>query len=131
MGILSFLHSLLDQLGNNAFRRSFLEIVEEGPNRLVVESNRGTMVVDARRRVISRNGKELTSFDRVKFVDVTREQDRAELLEWRVDLYLGPLREIRVGETRDDAQASIVGARLTDLIGVKVLAWKETENLRR
>jgi hypothetical protein len=130
MGFLTFFHSLADQLANSAFRRSFLEIVEEGPNRLVLESNRGIMIVDARRKVISRSGKDLARFDQVRFIDVTREQERGECLEWRVDIYLGPLRKIRVGETRDDAQASIVGARLTSLIGAKVLAWKQNDNFR-
>ena len=130
MSLLAAIRAIADQLANTVFRRSFLEIIEEGPNRLVLESNRGTMVVDARRRVVSRNGKDLINFERVKFVDVTREHDRGEYMEWRVDLYIGPLQNIRVGETPDDAQASIIGSRLTSLIGSKVLAWKENDHFR-
>lgn len=112
-------------------RPSYLEVVDEGPNRLELESNRGRFVFDARRRVVSRNGRPLAKFEQIKFIDLTCEKETMEHTEWRVDLYLSMIRRIRIGECRDEALVSAIGAKLVELTGVKPLAWKKSHGITR
>ena len=122
---------MLRQLGYAITGRRFIEVAEEGPNRLVLETNRGTFVFDQRRGVAARDGKQIARFKDIKFIDIIRDKEIDEHTHWEVKLYLNVLHRIRVGETLDDAQASIVGARLVEITGSKLLAWKESHDLKR
>jgi hypothetical protein len=126
MSIIRHITQLFDRFANEAFRRSFLEIVEEGPNRLVLESNRGFFIFDGRRRMISRNQKPVLAFSKIKSIDIVRERETFERTEWGIEIHRGLLRHpLRIGETTDDVGASIIGARLADLTSAKLVPWQE------
>ena len=109
----------------NALRPSFLEVVDEGPHRLEIESNYGRFVVDARRRLVTRNGRQVATFDQIKFVDVTKKREFGEFTEWSIVLYVNLFKRVRVGECRNDVLVSVIGAKLVTLTGAKPLGWNE------
>lgn len=103
------------------FRPSYFEVVDEGPNRLELDSNFGRFVFDARRRVVSRDGRPVASFGDIKFIDLVRPDDDHG---WRIDLYFSHFKRLTVGDSPDDVLISSLGAKLHTLTGVKLLAWK-------
>jgi hypothetical protein len=130
MHLIDLLESALNRLAGFV-RPSYLEVVDEGPNRLELESNRGRFVFDARRRVVSRNGRPVAKFEQIKFIDLTCDEEAMEHTEWRVELYLNVIRRIRIGECRDEVLVSAIGAKLVELTGAKPLAWKESHGITR
>lgn len=46
---------------------------------------------------------------------------------WEVRAYLGPLNRIRIGSSNDDVEASIVAARLSEFVNVRVIPWTEAK----
>ena len=131
MTLADVLARVFGQVGNALLQRKFIDIVEEGPNRLVLDTNRGNFVFDKRRGVVSRNGKAIAKMANIKFVDIVRDKEAAHPLHWEITLYMSFFKRIRVGQTRDDAQASIVGARITEITGARPLAWKESHDIKR
>ncbi|WP_144290013.1 hypothetical protein [Ideonella sp. A 288] len=107
-----------------------LEIVEDRHDRFELKTRRGHFVFDGRRRVVSRNGRTLLRFEQVKSIDVIADKDTGGFSEWKIDLYVNFLRRIRVGTTLDDAQASMVGARIITITGAKGIGWKERHDIR-
>lgn len=113
------------------FRPHYLEIVEPGPHRLVIDSSRGEFVFDRRRRIVSRDGRALVRFDEVRFVDVARDLDPGAGVDWEVSLYLSLLHRICIGQTHDNTRASIVGARIVGVTGARALGWTRTLRVRK
>ena len=131
MTLADVLARVFGQVGNALHQRKFIDIVEERPIRLVLDTNRGNFVFDKRRDVVSRNGKAIAKMANIKFVDIVRDKEAAHPLHWEITLYMSFFKRIRVGQTRDDAQASIVGARITEITGARQLAWKESHDIKR
>lgn len=99
-----------------------IEIIDGDGHRLVLETGHGPLTVDAGRRVVERKGRTLARFSEVRHVQVSRSASEDGPDEWTVILHLGLFRNVRVGVTRDDVQASIVAARLATVIGKPVVA---------
>lgn len=106
-----------------------MEILEDRPDRLALKTAWGHFVFDGRRPVVSRNGKTLLRFEQIRSVDVIADKDTGEFREWKIDLYVSFLRRIRIGTTRDDAQASIVGARIISITRAKGIGWHEKHDI--
>jgi hypothetical protein len=107
-----------------------LEIIDDRPDRLELRTGRGHFVFDGRRRLVSRDGRTVLRFDQLESVDLIADKDSGGLMEWKIDLYVSFFRRIRVGSSLDDAQASIVGARIITITGAKGIGWKERHDIR-
>jgi hypothetical protein len=78
-------------------------------------------VVDTKSRVITRNGRQFVQFDQIQTVDVTHLREDGDSPErWRVQLNTGLLSCKTLLVTTDDADASILAARLSTLTGKRV-----------
>lgn len=115
-----FVEWVLLRMGRR-FRPSYFEVVAEGPYRIELDSSFGRFVFDARRRVVSRDGRPLVGFDEIKFIDLVRPGDDHG---WRIDLYISHFNRLTVGDSPDDVFISSLGAKLHTVTGVKLLAWK-------
>jgi hypothetical protein len=80
-----------------------------------------SFVLDTRSSLITRNGSEFVRFERIRTIDVTHAREDEDSPErWRVQLNTGLLSSKTVLVTTDDADASIVGARLSTITGKRV-----------
>ncbi len=99
-----------------------LEIAKDDERRLVILGRRGPLVVDRRFKTVSRGERVLARFDAIRSVDIRRFSNRRGFVRCRLSLHLGWWSRIEVGHTGDDAQASIIAARLGSYTGKKVLS---------
>jgi hypothetical protein len=113
----------------------FLEALREGPapgvrgvqfskagGKFVVRSSLAETVFDTRRRIVIRGHSVIARFSDIQAVNIRaiRDEDRPE--SWSVSLRTSIIGAINVATTTDDAEASILGARLSEVLGVKVVA---------
>jgi hypothetical protein len=97
------------------------KFTELTPHRTELRIGNISFILDTSSRRITRNGSDFARFDRIKWIDVTHMraiEDRPEC--WSVQLNTGPLTTRSVLVTTDDADASIVGARLSAITGKRV-----------
>ena len=95
----------------------------QSDNGLLIASNLGDTLLDTRRRMVLRNQRIVASFLDVKSVRIRKicNDDQPEL--WEVSLRTSSLLGgVDVAATTDDAEASILGARLSEVLGVPVVA---------
>lgn len=119
---LSRLWNMLQQGGAGG-----LHIRLDSPARLVIESRwlwtTRTHTFDAARRVVLRDGRVLARFDQLHSVDVrTLHDDSGHVAGYAIALHRGWFDNLHLGSTPDDAEASIVAARISTITGLKVLA---------
>jgi hypothetical protein len=113
----------------------FLESLREGPSggaqgvqivkddgQLVVWSGQAETVFHTRRRVITRGEHVIAKFSDVQAVDIRVVRDRDRPKTWSVSLRTSFIGSIDITVTTDDAEASILGARLSEALGVPVVA---------
>ena len=102
----------------------------DSPARLVIESNWLWMVrtytFDGSRRAVlagARGERVLVHFHQIHSVDVrTLRNDNGSVAGYAIALHRGLFDNVHLGSTCDDAEASIVAARVSTITGVKVLA---------
>jgi hypothetical protein len=101
-----------------------IEMTEQGDKRLVITSSGRQLVADNARRAFTSSGNVVARFDAIQSIDVKRTESENGPTVWTVSLYLSWFSRVHVGRTTDDAEASIVAARLSTITGKKVLAWR-------
>lgn len=111
----------LDDLRRGAGLGSRAVQFTESAAGLTITSNLGDTLLDTRRRVVARRERVLTRFADVKSVRIreVRADDRPEL--WAVSLSTALRGSIDIALTTDDVEASILGARLSEVLGVSVV----------
>jgi hypothetical protein len=103
---------------------SSIEIVDDREHCLVLRSGSRTCIADARTQTIRIGSRVAASFGAIRSVDIrhqTRREGEAE--RWIVSLSLGWPRSVAIGQSLDDAEASMAAARLSSITGKKVLAY--------
>jgi hypothetical protein len=101
-----------------------IEMTEQGDDRLLIQSSGRQLVADKSRRAITSSGRVVARFDAIQSIDVKRTENENGPTVWTISLYLSLFSRIHIGRTTDDAEASIVAARLSTITGKKVLAWR-------
>jgi hypothetical protein len=104
-----------------------IHIKVDSPARLVIEAGwlwtTRSHTFDATRRVVLRNGRVLARFNQLHSVDVRAVHDRyGAVTGYAIALHRGWLDNLHLGSTSDDAEASIVAARISTITGLKVLS---------
>lgn len=103
----------------------------DSPARLVIEEDWiwtvRTHTFDASRRVVlqrfgQRRDRELARFGQLHSVDLRRLYRDGSVVGYTISLRRGWLDNLNIGSTEDDAQASIIAARVSTITGVKVLS---------
>ena len=94
-----------------------LEIVEDGPERLVVKSTRGELTFDPVRRKVLHKERVLSRFDEIKSSDLTRMTSRRRNTGWWIWVSRERRSRTYIGRTTDDVQACIVAAQLARVTG--------------
>ena len=101
---------------------SRVKIQTDTPYRLVLEVNFRQIVLDKRSQLVSSSGKLLARFDDIQAIELIHQingtgQRKGEW--WVVHLRLAG-QNIRIGQTIDDVQASIVAAHMSKITGKPV-----------
>jgi len=100
-----------------------LQLSEASPGSAELKVGSTVWIIDAASSSIFRDGRMVVSFDQVRTVDVRRDLDDEGLPErWCVVLNTGALSSLKVLVSTDDADVSIIAARLADLLGKRVRA---------
>ncbi len=107
-----------------------MRIKIDSPARLVIESNWlwtvRTVTFDGSRRAVlsgARGERVLMHFHQIHSVDVrTLRDEDGGVAGYAVALHRGLFDNVHLGSTCDDAEASIVAARVSTITGAKVLA---------
>lgn len=121
---MSFLRDLLSTLREvlnppPVSSREVIEI-ERAEGRLVVRSTVAVTEFDIRRRLIWRRGEVIARFSDIKAISVNRRDDEDRGTTWSVTLEISFFLALRIGVTHDDVDASILGARLSEVLGLPV-----------
>jgi hypothetical protein len=99
-------------------------IVQEDDTVLVLNGNGRQLVVNKRHRTVKVGTKVLALFDAIETIDVLHrraDEDRPD--RWSVSLNLtGMFSTVSIGETGDDAEASVIAAKLSRFTGKRVRA---------
>ena len=97
------------------------EFIEISLHRTELRVGNTSFVLDARSRLITRNGNEFARFDNIQTIDLTHAREDEDSPErWSIQLNTGLISSKTVLVTTDDADASIVGARLSEITGKRV-----------
>ena len=100
----------------------FVEIAQFDDDQLVIESSHGRFVFDRRQRVVSEGGQPLATFDTIQSVDIAAFPGGRGERSWSITLFRSLFDRITVARTYDDGDASVVSAKMADVIGCKVVS---------
>jgi hypothetical protein len=100
----------------------FMEISRANDAALVVASSYGEFKFDLKQRVVLRDGVVVAGFDAVQSVDIASFPGGRGSRSWSVSLYLSPFNRITIGRSYDDADTSVIAAKLAAAVGCKVLS---------
>ena len=113
----------------------FLQALRDGPapavegihcsdaaGKFIVTSRVAETVFHTRRRVVMRGRRVIAKFSDIQAVDIRAIRDEDRPKSWSVSLRTSFIGAINIGNTFDDVEASILGARLSEVLGVQVVA---------
>ncbi len=100
----------------------FIEIGQFDDDQLIVESSHGRFVFDRRQRVVIQDDMQLATFDTIQSVDVAAFPGGRGERSWSITLFRSLFDRITVGRTYDDADASVVAAKLAGVMGCRVVS---------
>ena len=100
----------------------FLDIHEHGGQGLELSSSYGDFRFDRERRLVFRDGQQVSTFDAVASIDIAGFPGGRGAPSWTLTLYRGPVDRITVARSYDDGEISVLGARLARLMDCKVVS---------
>lgn len=100
----------------------FVEVEQSDDERLVIESSHGRFEFDRQRRIVHQGGQELATFDSIQSVDIAAFPGGRGEPSWSLTLFRGFFDRLTVARTYDDGDASVVGAKLAEVIGCRVVS---------
>jgi hypothetical protein len=100
----------------------FVEVAEHSEARLVLRSSYGLFSFDKAQRVITRDEVEVSGFDAVLSVDIGAFPGGRGEKSWSVVLFRGLVDRITIGRTYDDGEASVVAAKVAQVLSCKVVS---------
>lgn len=114
--------ALISALGQFFATYSWIEIVEDKQDRLVLSVNTRHVIADKISRLVSAAGRTVASFEAIQSIEVQHCRNGKRLEWWVVSLRLLSERRLRIGRTSDEVQASIAAAHLGTILGKDVRA---------
>jgi hypothetical protein len=124
-----FLSDFVQALGAEARRVAFwsrsIKVVRDDGTCLELRAGGRSIVADKLARTVSLGARTVATFETIHRIEVTVHDRHEGEAWWAVGLCLADRKKVRLGETTDDAAASIAAARLATYTG------KEVEAVRR
>ena len=100
----------------------FVEVVEHSEQRLLLRSSYGEFEFDRARAVVRHQGVEVADFPSIRSVDLAVFPGGRGQRSWSATLYRSFVDRITVARSYDDGEISVLGARLSRVIGCRVIA---------
>lgn len=100
----------------------FVEIEVYDDDQLVVASSHGRFVFDRRQRVVQEGDQQLATFDTIQSVDIAAFPGGRGERSWSLTLFRSMFDRITVARTYDDGDASVVAAKIAEVIGCRVVS---------
>lgn len=100
----------------------FVEIGQFDDNVLVIESSHGSFVFDRLQRVVKEGEQQLAAFDTIQSVDIAAFPGGRGERSWSITLFRSLFDRITVARTYDDGDASVVAARIADVVGCRIVS---------
>jgi hypothetical protein len=100
----------------------FVEVVDYNEQRLLLRSSYGEFEFDRSRAVVCRQGVEVADFRSIRSVDLAAFPGGRGQRSWSATLYRSFLDRITVARSYDDGEISVLGARLSRVIGCRVIS---------
>jgi hypothetical protein len=105
----------------------FIEIEHFDEAQLIIASSHGHFFFDRRNRTVrmidpEQGEVDLGAFETIQSVDIAGFPGGRGERSWSVTLFRGYVDRITVGRTYDDGDASVVAAKLADVLGVRVIS---------
>jgi hypothetical protein len=97
-----------------------LEILQHDDRLLVLKTGNRSVVTDKRFQTVKTGESVLATFDAIKSIDITANSNDDGPPFWVVSLNLNWHSSVRIGESSDATQASIVAAHMSTITGKKV-----------
>lgn len=100
----------------------FVEIGQFDDNVLVIESSHGSFVFDRLQRVVKEGEQQLATFDTIQSVDIAAFPGGRGERSWSITLFRSLFDRITIARTYDDGDASVVAAKIADVIGCRIVS---------
>ncbi len=100
----------------------FFELLEHSPQRLLLRSSYGEFDFDREGRRVLRDSVAVADFASIRSVDLDVFPGGRGARSWSVTLYRSFLDRITVARGYDDGEVSVLGAKLSRVIGCKVIS---------
>ncbi len=100
----------------------FVEIVEHNEQRLVLRSSYGHFTFDRERRLVLQDAAGVAEFKSIRSVDLSAFVGGRGARSWSIALYRSFLDRITVARSYDDGEVSVIGAKLSRIIGCRVIS---------
>lgn len=100
----------------------FVEIGQFDDNVLVIESSHGSFVFDRVQRLVKEGEQQLATFDTIQSVDIAAFPGGRGERSWSITLFRSLFDRITIARTYDDGDASVVAARIADVIGCRIVS---------
>jgi hypothetical protein len=100
----------------------YVEVEQFDDDRLVIESSHGRFVFDRGQRVVQEGEQQLATFDSIQSVDIAAFPGGRGERSWSITLFRSLFDRITVARTYDDGDASVVAAKIANVLGCRVVS---------
>jgi hypothetical protein len=101
----------------------FVDVDEDTDTRLVLTSSYGVFTFDKLQGQVLKGPDLVWAFDEIQSVDLRAFPGGLGARSWSVSLYKGVVDRVTVARTYDDGEASVVAAKISRIVGCKVIAF--------
>ncbi len=100
----------------------FLDLVSHSEESLVLQSSHGEFCFDRSQQRVRKDGVDLCAFGDIESVDIAAFPGGRGERSWSIVLFCGFVNRITLARTYDDGQASVLAAKVAQVLGCKVLS---------
>lgn len=100
----------------------FLDLVSHSEESLVLQSSHGEFCFDRLQQRVRKDGVDLCAFSDIESVDIAAFPGGRGERSWSIVLFCGFVNRITLARTYDDGQASVLAAKVAQVLGCKVLS---------
>jgi hypothetical protein len=111
---------IADGLGSIFVPSYSIEILQHDDRLLVLKSGNRSVIADNRFQTVKTGESVLARFDAIKSIDITVNNNDDGPPLWLISLNLNWHSSVKIGESSDSTEASIVAAHLSTITGKKV-----------
>ena len=116
------LSPLLELARGEPLIEPFFELVENSEERLLLRSSYGEFLFDKVAQNVLRGMTEISTFQEIRSIDIAAFPGGMGERSWSIVLFRSFLDRITVARTYDDGEASVLAAKLSRVLGCKVIA---------